>query len=126
MASSSSFEYDVFSLLLATHLFAYTSVGIARMATKDDIYEGYTVPKGTIIVPNVWYASKLYLYSELSCNKSVFDRAIAHGPSADFDEQIFIPERFLAPDVATPDPGKWAFGFGRRSGNYLEIVHCFC
>ncbi|KJA22869.1 hypothetical protein HYPSUDRAFT_66825 [Hypholoma sublateritium FD-334 SS-4] len=90
-------------------------LSIARMATKDDIYEGHTIPKGTIIVPNVWCVLETYFYFELNCNKSVLsDRVIAHEPSADFDEQVFLPERFLAPDVTAPDPGKWAFGFGRR------------
>ena len=56
-----------------------------------------------------------------NCNEDIFNRAIAHEPSAEFDEHSFVPERFLAPNVSAPDPGKWAFGFGRRSGDSLEM-----
>ena len=60
-----------------------------------------------------------------NCNEDIFNRAIAHEPSAEFDEHSFVPERFLAPNVSTPDPAKWAFGFGRRSGNSLEMYLFF-
>lgn len=29
--------------------------GVAHMTTQDDIYKGYLIPKGAIIVPNIWY-----------------------------------------------------------------------
>ena len=32
-----------------------TSTGIARCTSEDDLYEGYDIPKGTIVMPNVWY-----------------------------------------------------------------------
>ena len=31
--------------------------GIARCTSEDDVYEGYTIPKGTIVMPNVWFVS---------------------------------------------------------------------
>ncbi len=34
------------------------------MATQDDVYEGYTVPKGTIVIPNVWCVLEVHLYSK--------------------------------------------------------------
>ncbi|KAH9940667.1 cytochrome P450 [Amylocystis lapponica] len=73
-------------------------LGIFHAASKDDSYAGYTIPRGAVVVPNVW--------------------AILH------DEDVygarpdeFIPERFLTPDgkldPAVPDV-EAAFGFGRR------------
>ncbi len=29
--------------------------GIARCTSEDDVYEGYTIPKGTIVMPNIWF-----------------------------------------------------------------------
>lgn len=31
-----------------------TPLGEAHTSTEDDIYRGYLIPKGSIIVPNVW------------------------------------------------------------------------
>ncbi|PIG80191.1 D-alanine--D-alanine ligase [Aspergillus arachidicola] len=71
-------------------------IGIMHAATEDDIYEGYLIPKGAPIVPNIW--------------------AIAHDPDVYSDPMSFRPERFLASDGHTPerDPHTLVFGFGRR------------
>ncbi|BAE59625.1 unnamed protein product [Aspergillus oryzae RIB40] len=71
-------------------------IGIMHAATEDDIYEGYLIPKGAPIVPNIW--------------------AIAHDPDVYSDSMSFKPERFLASDGHTPerDPHTLVFGFGRR------------
>ncbi|OBZ74750.1 O-methylsterigmatocystin oxidoreductase [Grifola frondosa] len=59
-------------------------LGIARRSGQDDTYEGYFIPKGTIIIPNVW--------------------AISLEPSNKYDPYKFIPERFLDPTQAIVDP----------------------
>ncbi|KAI0635410.1 cytochrome P450 [Trametes polyzona] len=71
-------------------------LGIARSTATEDSYEGYSVPKGTIVMPNVW--------------------AIAHSPHGPYDPYEFVPERFLVEDEdARPlDPSLYAFGFARR------------
>ncbi|OGM46071.1 putative flavonoid 3-hydroxylase [Aspergillus bombycis] len=71
-------------------------IGIMHAATEDDIYEGYLIPKGAPIVPNIW--------------------AFAHDPEVYSDPMSFRPERFLASDGHTPerDPHTLVFGFGRR------------
>jgi len=28
--------------------------GVPHVATEDDVYKGYFIPKGAIVVPNVW------------------------------------------------------------------------
>ncbi len=32
-----------------------SSAGIARCTAQDDVFEGYEIPKGTIVLPNVWF-----------------------------------------------------------------------
>lgn len=30
-------------------------MGIPHMSSEDDIYEGHFIPKGSLIMPNIWY-----------------------------------------------------------------------
>ncbi|KAA8651397.1 hypothetical protein EYZ11_013218 [Aspergillus tanneri] len=73
-----------------------TPLGVTHASTQDDIYNGYLIPKGSIIVPNIW--------------------AFTHDPSLYRSPMDFNPERFLSADGHTPeyDPRLLAFGFGRR------------
>ena len=32
-------------------------MGIPHMSVDDDMYEGYYIPKGSLIMPNIWYVS---------------------------------------------------------------------
>ncbi|KAJ7930344.1 cytochrome P450 [Mycena leptocephala] len=65
-------------------------VGIFHATSQDDAYRRYVIPKGSVVVPNIW--------------------AGAH-------PERFLPERFLTPEGAmspkVPDTDA-AFGFGRR------------
>ncbi|OCH83785.1 cytochrome P450 [Obba rivulosa] len=74
-------------------------LGFARATTKDDEYNGYHIPSGTYILPNVWFVSMVDKYN--------------------VDE--FIPERFLDSEESVHDPWSYALGFGRRycPGRYL-------
>ncbi|KAJ8469185.1 hypothetical protein ONZ51_g9161 [Trametes cubensis] len=72
-------------------------LGIPHKLTEDDEYRGYFIPKGTVVVANIWHYSH--------------DERHYHNPHE------FIPERFLKngqldPDVL--DPTNFAFGYGRR------------
>ncbi|PYH90324.1 cytochrome P450 [Aspergillus ellipticus CBS 707.79] len=71
-------------------------MGLPHTSTADDIYEGYFIPKGSIVMPNIW--------------------AFLHDPTIYHDPMTFTPERFLDSDAHTaePDPHRMAFGFGRR------------
>ncbi|KAI0683560.1 cytochrome P450 [Earliella scabrosa] len=81
-------------------------INFPHMLTTDDVYNGYYLPKGTLVVANSW----CFLH----------DEEIYHDPLA------FNPNRFLRadgsldPDVRDPSA---AFGFGRRIcvGRYLAI-----
>ncbi|KAI0634016.1 cytochrome P450 [Trametes polyzona] len=74
------------------------TLGIAHRSMEEDEYRGYHIPKGTLMIPNVW----------------AYTRDTRDYP----DPEAFRPERFLKedgslnPDVL--DPGDFAFGFGRR------------
>ncbi|KAI0704573.1 cytochrome P450 [Earliella scabrosa] len=78
-------------------------LGLARCTAQDDVYEGFEIPGGTIVVPNVW--------------------AIAFEEKGPYDPKSFVPERFLEVDEEDlpVDPTSWAFGFARRlcPGKYL-------
>ncbi|KAJ7671941.1 cytochrome P450 [Mycena rosella] len=76
-------------------------LAVPRCTTEDDWYDGYFIPKGTNVIPNVWAMNR---------DPKIFP---------DFDE--FRPERFL--DVTetfddvppnTHGLGHATFGFGRR------------
>ncbi|KAI0028105.1 CyP450 monooxygenase [Vararia minispora EC-137] len=77
-----------------------TPLAIAHRAITDDVYEGWFIPEGSIVIGNTW--------------------AILHDPDVFPDPEIFRPEHFLIPEQggtlppnapAFPDA---AFGFGRR------------
>ncbi|KAJ7484014.1 cytochrome P450 [Mycena galericulata] len=77
-------------------------IGLPHRLMQDDHYEGRLIPKGSIIIANVW-----------SLNR---DRDI-YGP----DAHLFEPARHLDKDgqltvvvTETKDEGHHSFGFGRR------------
>ncbi|KEF56578.1 uncharacterized protein A1O9_06767 [Exophiala aquamarina CBS 119918] len=69
-------------------------IGAPTTLIKDDEYEGYRFPAGTVFVWNAW--------------------AIALSPAEYEDPERFWPERFLNADLDNPLKGHWAFGPGRR------------
>lgn len=92
-----------------------TPFAFGHKATDDDEYDGYYIPKGTVLLGNAW--------------------SILHDPKAFNDPMEYQPERYLKdgkPNLDVRDPGTVAFGFGRRicPGRYLSdsslysIVSC--
>ncbi|KAJ5683546.1 O-methylsterigmatocystin oxidoreductase [Penicillium macrosclerotiorum] len=71
-------------------------MAIPHLSTEDDTYGKYFIPKGSLILANVW--------------------AMTHDPEIYHDPMTFKPERFLNIDGRDPemDPHSIAFGFGRR------------
>lgn len=69
------------------------SFGAPHASREDDIYDGYLIPKGTTVIPNLWQVSR--------------DPSIYEDPSK------FNPDRFIDnPEIL--DPRDYVFGFGRR------------
>ncbi|KAI0068104.1 cytochrome P450 oxidoreductase [Artomyces pyxidatus] len=68
-------------------------MGIPHTSTEDDWYNGYFIPKGSLVFSNIWAISQ--------------DTAYYKDPTS------FNPDRFM-PDTSALDPHVFAFGFGRR------------
>ncbi|EPT04818.1 hypothetical protein FOMPIDRAFT_1112479 [Fomitopsis schrenkii] len=73
---------------------------------EDDTYNGYHIPKGTLVFGNVWN--------------------MVRNPELYPDPEAFHPERFLVPaDELTAkrrDPRNYVFGFGRRRCPGLHLI----
>ncbi|KAH8110331.1 cytochrome P450 [Phellopilus nigrolimitatus] len=75
-----------------------TPQGLPHSLAVDDVYNGYLITAGSIVVGNVW--------------------GNLHNPDVYPDPMKFIPERFIDAEgkfsCATNDPARFLFGFGRR------------
>ncbi|KAI9435627.1 cytochrome P450 [Lactarius psammicola] len=69
-----------------------TPLGIAHRLVEDDVVQGYRIPKGAIILPNIW---------AMNMNEKQYEHP-----------ERFSPERYLGPTPALESP---VFGFGRRA-----------
>ena len=72
-------------------------ISIPKTLREDDVYKGYRIPKGAIIVENVW--------------------AVFHDPAMYPEPDKFNPERFLKDgklDPSVRDPDDRVFGSSRR------------
>lgn len=71
-------------------------LGLPRRLNRDDVYAGYFIPKGTVIIPNIW--------------------KFLHDSSTYPEPFHFNPDRFIAEGdrPAEPDPRQYVFGYGRR------------
>ncbi|KAG2032237.1 cytochrome P450 [Suillus americanus] len=70
-------------------------LAIMHAAVESDVYEGYYIPKGATVTPNVW--------------------AMCHNEDKYTNASEFNPDRFLNPDgTLTDDTVSVVWGFGRR------------
>jgi len=68
------------------------TVGIPHASTESDQYLGYHIPKGAVVIANLW---------GLTRNPEIYD-----------EPESFRPERFI--EGKQLDPKQLVFGFGRR------------
>nr|VWO97107.1 N/A [Ganoderma boninense] len=84
---------------------------IPHVTTEDMEYDGYFIPKGTILLGNSWVC--------------------LHDPETYPEPDRFNPERYLdvdgGSDPNAPDPGRFVFGYGRRTcpGRYFANSSLF-
>ncbi|KAG2141303.1 cytochrome P450 [Suillus clintonianus] len=69
---------------------------VPHCVTEDDIHDGYYIPKGSVVIPNIWF--------------------MLNDPQTFADPSQFNPERFLDNDGKgpEPEPRTICFGIGRR------------
>ncbi|KDQ16499.1 hypothetical protein BOTBODRAFT_30835 [Botryobasidium botryosum FD-172 SS1] len=87
----------VTALLTELHRWApITPLAFPRRSIEDDDFEGYFIPKDSIVLANVWAMTR---------DKNHYE-----------DPDRFWPERFLDEGHGKPntDPRQYIFGFGRR------------
>jgi cytochrome P450 len=90
-------------------------MGLAHYVTEDDEYNGYRIPKGSTVLPNVWYETHDNIF--FPPVKLTPVRAILHDEHAYPDPLEFHPERFEDQEknrLAGINEYPSAFGFGRR------------
>ncbi|KAH9908656.1 cytochrome P450 [Xylariomycetidae sp. FL2044] len=68
-------------------------LALPHATTADDICNGYLIPKGAVVIANLWW--------------------FTHDPDVYSNPSNFDPSRHLGPD-ACPDPRNFVFGYGRR------------
>jgi cytochrome P450 len=68
-------------------------MGVPHVVTEDDTFDGYLIPEGAMILPNVWW--------------------FTHDPSVYPDPMTFNPDRWLVENPPA-DSRSFIFGFGRR------------
>ncbi|VDC01387.1 unnamed protein product [Peniophora sp. CBMAI 1063] len=93
----------VFKEVLRWHTVA--CLNLPHMTTRDDIYEGYHIPKGSIVLANLWN--------------------IANNPDMYPQPTVFSPGRFLGPSSEL-DPHTFVFGFGKRRCPGIELARRSC
>ncbi|KAJ2918144.1 hypothetical protein MD484_g2268, partial [Candolleomyces efflorescens] len=74
-----------------------TPLGLPQKLMEDDYYDGYFIPKGTIVIGNAW--------------------AVLHDPNVFENPMELIPERYIKDGKFNKDllnPLDFYFGFGRR------------
>ncbi|KAG6861012.1 hypothetical protein C0995_004865 [Termitomyces sp. Mi166 len=79
-----------------------TPLGVSHASTADDVYNGYFIPKGTEVIPNIW--------------------SMTHDESRYPEPDSFKPERFFDDDgQLNDDDTVLTFGFGRRTNSTFDI-----
>lgn len=90
-------------------------LALPHYSTEDDVYKGYFIPKGSIVVANSWcvHLPSVIVFSSHGCY-----RAILHDEKHYPDPFTFNPDRYFRPDGTFDpnvlDPSVAAFGYGRR------------
>ncbi|KAI1191509.1 putative cytochrome P450 oxidoreductase OrdA-like protein [Nemania serpens] len=93
LSDRASLPYVNAVLMEALRWHPVAPMGLPHAAKAEDVVDGFYIPKGAIILPNVWW--------------------FTHDPAVYPNPSEFDPSRYLGPNPA-PDPTSHVFGYGRR------------
>ena len=82
---------------------------MAHRASESGNLAGSNIPKGSIILPNIWHVQSLA--DDIPCLRGY--RHMMHDTRIYTNANVFDPDRFLADEPAM-HPNIAVFGFGRR------------
>lgn len=105
-----SLPYIQAIFLECTRWMPVVPLGLPHATVEDDLYQNFFIPKGSIVVANLW--------------------AMLHDPIDYPEPEKFNPDRFLIDGKLNPDirdPTTLSFGFGRRicPGRHLAMDNAF-
>ncbi|EPS95640.1 hypothetical protein FOMPIDRAFT_146399 [Fomitopsis schrenkii] len=83
--------YQKMDLISVRDVFLFA--GLPHRVAEADTYGSYSIPAGTMIIPNIW--------------------AVLRDPTIYSEPEVFKPERFLS-EKPEREPQDFVFGFGRR------------
>lgn len=130
LESCCTFRYVCLMQITASRSSSFFTA-LPHMATNDDVYRGYFIPSGTIVIGTyVMFYEQIVCLVFVECREYMvslpsmqgkyccmdYRRAILHDEDTYPDPLAFKPERFLSYEEHQPDldPCIAAFGFGRR------------
>lgn len=87
-------------------------IGIPHESTKTDVYRGWTIPSGSMVLPNIWnmMRDEKYYPEPETFSPDRFVKAGGDDASDSGDEDL--PEKLV--NLKEDDPNTIVFGFGRR------------
>ncbi|XP_072039612.1 cytochrome P450 2J4-like [Amphiura filiformis] len=95
LSDKEQLPYTEATLMEIQRIASIVPLGVPHYAAEDCALFGYTIPKNTIIMSNIW--------------------AIHHDPATWTDPEIFRPERFITGDKLAKQPEEYLpFSAGRR------------
>lgn len=106
-------------------------LAVPHAPKQDDEYDGMLIPKGSMVIPNVWSVCFRQQNNIVCMHHTQQDsRKMLHDPEDYTNPMDFIPERFQGLDTEMDKIKNVSFGFGRRmcpgmyfaEGTFFAIV----
>ena len=118
-------EFFIVVGVLCIPFWRIDSEAVPHMATNDDEYNGYYIPKGTVVLGNAWSVRTSLILSVVDL--FFLFRSILHDPELFNNPMEYQPERYLKDGLLKPDYldiNSVVFGFGRRLVLHVFLLRC--